>query len=492
MRSLRGRLTAWLLAGIALLLGACGVAVHAVAARRLQAEFDAALLSQAESLMTLTSRDRGGVHLDFADEDMTQFSARVRPWYFQLAGRDGAVIERSASLGGRRLPYSRTASRLPVFTDRTLPDGRPGRLVEISFLPQAAGAERDERAAEPAAGKGRGARAAAGSRRVTLTVARGREELLAALAALRWTLWSALALALLGTAAIVPLSLRLGLAPLAELAHQLRALDAATLAQRLAVRDLPSELAPVVAHTNDLLDRLRAAFERERSFSANVAHELRTPVGELRALSEVAMRWPGEAAAREEFFADVHGIGLQMERVVANLFALARLERGEQAIEVSRFPVRDAVLESWREVEAEARQRRVSLEMGVPPELVLATDRAKLRLILANLLSNAAAYSPEGAVVRCSATYDEEGFALALANPAPALAAADLPRIFDRFWRQDPARAGSSHSGLGLALVAAFCDLLELRREVSLAAGIFTLRLSGRRAPSPAPEPGRS
>jgi signal transduction histidine kinase len=109
---------------------------------------------------------------------------------------------------------------------------------------------------------------------------------------------------------------------------------------------------------------------------------------------------------------------------------------------------------------------------------VVTTDREKLNRILVNLFSNAVAYSPVGSEVRCTACAAGRGFVLSVSNPTDALEPDDLPRVFDRFWRKDAARAEARHAGLGLSLVAAFCKLLGIAVEARLNPGkIFEIRL---------------
>ena len=124
----------------------------------------------------------------------------------------------------------------------------------------------------------------------TLVVARSRENLDARLRASVFLMgFSAVLLAAIGL--MIRLALRLGLQPLGVLGDQVRDLDAESLNQRLDLPAPPAEIQPMVAQLNGLLDRLEAAFTRERRLSSNLAHELRTPIAELRSVAEVGGRW---------------------------------------------------------------------------------------------------------------------------------------------------------------------------------------------------------
>ncbi|HKH48741.1 MAG TPA: ATP-binding protein [Thermoanaerobaculia bacterium] len=478
MRSLRGRLTVWLLAGAGLLLLLGALALARLTAVRLQREFDEALVTKARSLATLTEQEEGRVWLELADEIMPEFEKGPGPEYFQIWRADGGVVARSGSLGNRDLPRWQGGTRLdqPLLRDGRLPDGRPGRVAEIRFHPRDEEAESDGRIeAAPSPSP-----PVSHVPPVTLVLARSREPLDSFISFLRAILAGFVLVLLAGLAVLVRLSLAVGLAPVDRLAARLRELDAESLDQRLDAAETPTELAPVVEHLNGLLERLQGSFARERTFSANLAHEFRTPLAELRTLAEVALRWPDDAAATAESLADIHAVGLQMESIVVDLLDLARCEGGLHVVRSGELALGDAVEECWGKIEEKAAARGISLVREISPQLLVTTDREKLDRILINVFSNAVAYSPAGSEVRCAACPAGSGFFLSVSNPTDSLEADDLSRVFDRFWRKDPARTESGHAGLGLSLVAAFCALLGIHVEARLSSGrVFEIRLQG-------------
>jgi two-component system sensor histidine kinase QseC len=280
----------------------------------------------------------------------------------------------------------------------------------------------------------------------------------------------------------------MGLAPLDQLGLRLETLGAESLGETLDLADAPAELVPMIRHLNGLLARLNESFAREKSFSANLAHELRTPLAELRAVAEVALKWPDDSSFGLETLEEIRAIGLQMESVVVNLLALARCEEKQspfQTLQASEVPVRELATGCWSALASEAEDKGMELRLDIPEELTVVTDREKLALVLSNLLSNAVAHGSPGGAVSCSAaaantaTGAGREFALRVSNFTDALTPEDLPRIFDRFWRKDPSRSGGQHTGLGLALVAALCELLELRKTARLDGSRFEIALCG-------------
>lgn len=457
MRSIRRHLIVSLLVGSGLLILAVGLGASAVVARRLRGEFDDSLLAKARALVTLTEQRRGEVEINFADEFMPEFTARDRPEYFQLRLADdagGTVIERSGSLGSRDLPHSRELSRLPRYHDLRLPDGRPGRAVEIAFVPQSEDDEdvEIETALDPAAPPGQ-------LRSAILSVARGRERLDALIRSFYIGAIATAALLLAGIASLVHFAVGRGLAPLDEIRGQVQALDAERLDSRVVIHPPVRELLPVVEQLNALILRLKDTFERERRFSSDVAHELRTPVAELRSLSDVGARWPDDRASVQAFFEDARSIARQMERTVTTLLSLTRCEGGIEQIERSEIHLPDLLADTWSGLATEAQSRSLRFALTAPPTVIM-SDPEKLRVVVTNLFSNAVTYSPPGSTISCTAHTENGSVEITVSNPAPQLAPADVPCLFDRFWRKDAARSNGRHAGLGLPLARSFATLL--------------------------------
>jgi two-component system heavy metal sensor histidine kinase CusS len=479
MRSLRGRLTAGLLLGTGVLLAAGGWVLDHVLSTRLRRDFDAALLTRAKSLATLTEQGAGRVWLQYTDEVMPDFGLQSHPDYFELWLADGSVVERSRSLGQRdllRTPQSEAPLDHPRLRDLTLPDGRAGRSAEITFHPLS---EQEEDHLRDT-GQSSGRSASPDDLRVKLALAHGREELDAFLGTIHLTL-SLVALGLLlGTAALVKLVVGAGLAPLDDLGRRLETMGAESLGETLELAGAPAELVPMIRHLNGLLARLQESFARERAFSANLAHELRTPLAELRAVTEVALKWPEDSAAWPASLAEIRTIGLQMETLVVNLLALARCDARQSTVHASEVPLRELAASAWGPFSSAAREKGMAFQLDVPEGLLLVTDREKLALILSNLLANAVAYGSPGSAVRCMGEMkDDSGFALSVSNSTSDLTSGDLSRLFDRFWRKDAARSDGQHAGLGLALVAALCETLDLTKEARLQSGCFEITLTG-------------
>lgn len=369
---------------------------------------------------------------------------------FALWRGDGTLVVRSSAARSGELAARGAPLGSATFLDLEFADGRPGRAVELTFVPATAAGSPPPTSPLPATVVVAEERPA-GYRALTVLLALGA---LAAFAA--W--WRFAGFRGKPQAAAYQ-----------ALGRRLDALDAGSLDESFELAEWPAEAAPAVTALNDLLARLKKAFDRERGFSANLAHEIRTPLAELRTLAEVAFRWPEEdPEERARVFEEVYAIGLQMERIVDNLLAISRYETGHHALLTSPVGLAEALRSAWRGVASEAEKRGVELAVDVPADLVVSTDREKLALVLTNLLSNAVAHGERG-TVDCHGERQGDEFVLTLANPTQGLVAEDLDRMFERKWRKDRGDRGR-HSGLGLALVATLCRRLGLQVTARLPA----------------------
>ncbi len=456
MNSIQMRLTVGLLGSSLLILGIGAAVIHFATRALLFREFDSTLRAKAMALAAATDVKKGGVEFDLADEFLQEFSRPRSAEYFQLWDSNGRTLARSPSLGTNDLACSFGTTSSPRFWNLKLPDGHRGRAIGFQFAPEDNGMDEQPLSA------------GAPSPVLTLVVASSLHSVRGTLEALTNALLLAAAIVVVGMILIVHLIVRRGLAPLADVADRAAKIDASSLNLRFATESLPTELLPIGHRLNDLLARLEQSFERERQFTADAAHELRTPIAELRSLAEVALKWPEGSEATTQAFRDALEIARKMEAIATGLLTLARCEDGKQTVNRERVAVKDFVDEAWRPFADAAARRQLRVAFDIPVGIHLATDRALFGLILANLLSNAVEYTPVAGTVRVSADQQDGRFTLSVANTVDNLRPDDLPHLFERFWRKDASRASSEHTGLGLALAKAFAELLGMKIHAAL------------------------
>ena len=265
---------------------------------------------------------------------------------------------------------------------------------------------------------------------------------------------TALAL-LLGTAASAGLGYgvaRRGLRPVRQIAEAVGSIGADDLTQRIGVQGWPGELTVLAASFDGLLTHLDESFARLSQFSADMAHELRTPLANLRGEAEVALtksRTPEEyqctlASALEEYE--------KLAQLIDSLLFLARAENPEASLQKKCL---DAHQEAERIAEF---YRPLALEKGVSLCVegsgILYADTELLGRALANLLENALTHTPRSGTVTIHAAAGE----VSISDTGCGIAPEHLPHLFERLYRADPARSGRG-SGLGLALVATIAQL---------------------------------
>ncbi len=380
-----------------------------------------------------------------------EYSAPDGSASFQIWTSDGRELARSGSLAELSLPRLAEADAPVRFRDVTLPGGGAGRAIalDVAHVPFA------DEAWNEAWARIRGGTPIAASSAVVV-VARDRrdvDDLMAAL--LAGLLFSGLVLAA-GAGALAYLASGRALRPLTALRRQVESLHAEALHERIRLDNLPSELTPAVAALNDALDRLERSFTRERELASRLAHELRTPIAELRAITDVARRWPDDPQLQARAVDQGHEIAAHMTRVVSVLLRLARAESGEIPLESAHLQLRTALQASWLRLEALASSREHTLEVRIDDAVHVDADPEVLDAVLGNVLQNAAEHAPRGSVIEASVARDNGTIQLVVSNPL-GTSEGDAP---------DP-------EGLGLPLVRALTRAAGIGFRIATRDGRF-------------------
>ncbi len=463
MRSLRVELGVRLLAGLGLTVLAVGSASWLLVREAVSRDFDAALAAKAWALGKLVSVDEDGFDLHLGEDSAAEYIGGADAEYMEIREHGGAVVARSPSLGTSELPPQFAGLGEPVFWDLPLADGRPGRAVGLLIE---AGSDDGELPA-----------GLDGPPRFVIATARSRERLDDTLSGVALISAAGCVVTLLVIVLMVRSSVRRALAPVKVLSERLDAIDAGTLSRRVPLTGLPEELGFIPPKLNALLERLEQAFERERRMTGNIAHELRTPLAELRTATDIARRWPDDEALRAEAVATGHTVALRMGGLVDALLKLSRIASGHAHPERDEIPVAAAVAQLWSRVAESARQNGQDLQLEIREGLVLRTDRRLLDVAFGNLLGNAVRHGARGQPIRCDASPHDGSLRLTVANGASSLRAEDLPRLTEPFWMKDGARSDATGVGLGLAMVDAVADALGGHLSFELAEGCFQAHL---------------
>lgn len=450
MRSIRQRLLILLLAALGTLWLVTGIAVYVTVRHSLEGQFDAELNAMASEVRYLLP-EHGARPAGTPSAYWFDFYQPDSGLYFEVWDEYLLFVDRSPSLGDLELPRPDSFGPDPVAWAFTLGSGEKVRAVARQFSLSDP--------VDPLDGAG------TPQEPINVIVARNRDDLDGRLSAML------AATALVGIL-IVPLSFWLvrisvgwGLTPLRRFAERVSGLGIDSLDQRFPTTHMPAELKPVSERLNGLLERLEAGLERERRLNADLAHELRTPIAELKAMAELALTWPDKIDATQ--YREVLDVAGQMQAVIEGMLLLARCEQGAEKPERHAVPFFDLLEACWSPFEDQAATKALHVHRDIPPGTLLDTSPDLFQILLSNLLSNAVAYCPAGGSVAIEASGNAQSFALSIANTVESLSADDIPRLFDRFWRHDAARTGGAgHAGLGLPLAKACAEVLDLTLSV--------------------------
>jgi signal transduction histidine kinase len=451
MRTIRQQLTYKLLAVFVLLLGLGGMSVYFSTRHVLLKGFDETLRAKAIAISMLLQHHERGLELHLPEELTEETHSRFATDFFEAWVSNSVPLLRSHSLDNSDILRGDGNFKNPKFWNAKLPSGHFVRAIGLDF--KLAG-DPDRR------------RDSSASNGVHLVVASDVRELDHTLSILAFVLVASGLLLLTATVSVVPYVLRRGLISLDQLADKAARITADSLETRFPVETLPGELEPISSRLNDLLERLQRAFERERRFSADLAHELRTPIAELRSLVELALKWPGVRQADTDN--EVLAIALQMEGMISKLLALLRTEQGMiPAIreDVSVLPLVQSV---WKVFAEKAASKEVRWSISIPDRIIVNTDPFLLRSILTSLLDNAVEYTPRGGMISIECNVNNQQFMLRVTNTSEHLTADDVSKMFDRFWRKDAARFNDGHSGLGLSLSRSFAHAMGFEINAAL------------------------
>ncbi len=451
MRSLRARLLFRTTAVLVIFFVLAALALYFLMRAALLSEIDSALLLEARALASHIEQAEGRVNIEMDVATFPEYAATAEnPHFFQVWEAGDRSAARSASLAMHDLQFPERSSTAPMHVFLDLPNGRAGRQVSLVFQPRLADEDETESSADTA-----------DRLLLTLAVARQTTELERTLATLRWMLLAVTLAAALGSVALTSGLVRRELRPLEGLARSIERVGAADLSQRIAVDGCPVEVVPVVHRLNDLLARLDEALVREKSFTADAAHELRTPLAGLETALEVCASRQREPQMYHDVILKCLRITQGMHALVNNLLILARADARQLPTSFERVTLAPFLTECWSAFAARAKEKRLEVAWHIDQDVAVRTDAERTQVVFTNLFDNAVDYADDGGWVRVTAAQREAQTVVTIANSGCRLNAADAPRVFDRFWRGDAARSETGlRCGVGLSLCRKIIELL--------------------------------
>lgn len=422
--SLRGRLLALLLAGFLLSWGAVAVTSYVDARHEINELFDAQLAESAQLLLAQVGHEPE--ELEVPDRKMKH--KYQRNLIFQMRDRSGRLVLRSAGaprevLGARRDGFSSQAAGGKRWRVYTLTEDHEGVQVSVG--------ERDDVRSDLA-------------RHIALGML---NPLLYALPAFGLLIWFG-----------VGRSLR----PLDRLARTVENRAAENLSA-VEMHGAPREVAPLVGSLNGLFARLREAFAKERRFTDDAAHELRTPLAAIKTHAQVALAANADAERRQALESIVRGAD-RAAHLAEQLLTLARLDGNSANFGDVPLDLRRAAADAVAQLAPWALDKGVEMILEEGPAASVRGDAALLGVMLRNLVDNAIRYTPAGGTVRLRIALDVGRSVCEIEDTGPGIPAGDRERVLDRFYRV--LGTGEEGSGLGLSIVSRIAELHGARIDL--------------------------
>lgn len=254
---------------------------------------------------------------------------------------------------------------------------------------------------------------------------------------------------------------RHGIRPVEEIAATARRITSTNLRERIESEGYPSELAALAGTFNEMLGRLEESFERVSRFSADIAHDLRTPVNNIRGEAEVALARPRTAGEYRDVLESSLEEAVRLSELIGDLLFLARAESPLTEVHREDVIIGELLTTVRDYYEASANDAGILLVLNDRAEPLSAElDRSLMLRAVSNLVSNSIAHTPPGGIVTLAASDEDAAMRIEVSDTGVGIPAEALPRVFDRFFRVDPSRSkASGGTGLGLAIVQSILAL---------------------------------
>ncbi len=460
MPSLRFRLVLIVGATVCLLVTLFGFAVNTIFELSLRSEFDSSLIERARSLSHLVEQEEHGITFE----------------WLEGVGLTTPIVEERESLA-----IWNENDLLEVFPPKAPPikpsqkpgelafhyclGNKPARAVAFSFTPRLV-FESDSEASHV-------------TRPVlTLMFARTTDEIDSAITTLRWTVLIVGTVGLAASLTAMWFLIGIGLRPVQDATQQIANIVPGTLSDRIEqVENQPSELRPLLSTINDLLERLERAFVRERSFSADVAHELRTPLAGLRAQLDLSLSRERSAQDYRKTIGQCLKITEQTSDIIESLLETTHDSVAASSPEQVDLP--RLLNELFFERQQVMQSRKLKFQSCHDRSVTILIERQPLVVILRNLVDNAVCYADPDTTIDVFVERSGDDCFMVVSNQATTFPGSEIDKVFNRFWRADTSRHETGrHCGLGLALCRRLAERMGGSVQASFVEKSFRIELS--------------
>lgn len=426
--SIRVRLTLWYVAIFAVLLLFFSIFAYALIARSLHEQLDNAL--------TITANNAAAAFLtEMSDGDHTEAESaaevlqQMELTNFQIAFLSGDKLVAATRFAIQAQPFSPYVQKVsqPLLTTVQTVNGETVRMIVLPVVVR--------------------------NREYLIALATPVQAVEDQLAQIRRIFLIVAILSLSVAAAGGYLLARRSLAPVVAMSEQAQRISAHNLSERLPISNQRDELGRLATTFNDLLARMARAFAGLRQFTADAAHEFRSPLAVIFSEADVALSQSRSADEYRESLQLIKDEARRLSLLVDDMLDLARADAGAQQLQRTEFYLNDLLEECSRATRALAASKHIKLLTETAPDIVYLGDEELLRRMLMNLLNNAVKYTLEGGEIRVGLQTDEQQVRISVADTGIGIPPDVAEHIFDRFFRVDQSRARTeSSTGLGLPI----------------------------------------
>ncbi|MDY3027361.1 MAG: HAMP domain-containing sensor histidine kinase [Candidatus Faecivicinus sp.] len=242
--------------------------------------------------------------------------------------------------------------------------------------------------------------------------------------------------------------------PVGELREGIAKMSGGDFSARVNVRG-KTEFAELAAAFNGMSEKLETLDRSRNLFVSNASHELKTPLSTMKILIETILyQDPIDPGMAREFLSDVNKEIDRLNRIVSDLLTLVNIDSGGMKLSISDIDLHELLLEQVKRLAPLARENGIELECSAKEALETPGDAVKLQQVIYNVIDNAIKYTPRGGSVQASLARSGKRAIIRVTDTGIGIPAADLPHVFDRFYRVDKARSrATGGTGLGLSIV---------------------------------------
>jgi two-component system, OmpR family, sensor kinase len=456
--SVRVRLTLWYTGVLALVLVCLSAGTYWLVERATARRTDVSLAEISEGFIT-TLQSEYKDQLNEKAPDALRAAAQEAVEEFRLRDHRFAVLDSAGNLlaENQALPARRERERPASASAAPAPE-IPSEVLR-GLITSTAGANGNRRLSDVVLGgehfRARVTQAEVGASPITVVAMQSLERERELLDDIRATLLWVIPVTLVFASAGGYFLARKSLAPVVAMSEKAALIGAQNLHERLPLVNPRDELGYLASTFNSLLERLDRSFERQRRFMADASHELRSPVAIIRGEAEVALSQPRSPEDYRESLAIALDEARRLSQIVDDLFTLARADAGEYPLRPRDFYLEELAADCVRAARTMAASRGIALSYEPDGEMPIHADEALVRRLTMNLLDNAIKYTPAGGKISVACQRAGGEYSLTVRDSGPGIPKEARDKIFERFFRLDPARTHSGRESSGAPETAA-------------------------------------